>query len=70
MPGATTSLIGRHRDPQTPASVRGEATQQQRDHVALEAHRGDIADLARQTALALPQLRRAHKQHEVAPHQP
>ena len=47
----------------------GEPTQQQRDHQALKAHCGDIADLAREPALATTQLGCPDKQHEMA-HQP
>ena len=70
MTGATAVLVGRHRDPQTPAPVLRETAQQQRDHRPLEMHRRDIADLAREPALAAAEQRRPDEQNESAPHQP
>ena len=66
----TACLVGRHGDKQAPAPVGGEPTQQQRQHQPLELHRRDVADCAREPALAGAELRRTHKQHQMAPHQP
>jgi hypothetical protein len=68
--GATTGLIGRHDDPQTPASVFRETAQQQRYHRSLELHRRDIADIAREAAFAAAEQRCPDKQNKSAPHQP
>jgi hypothetical protein len=70
MTGAMAGLIRRHRDPQPPTPVLGEAAQQERDHRALEAQRREIADVPREAALAAPEKRRSHEQNESAPHQP
>jgi len=35
--------------------------------IALEPQRGTIADLCRKAALADPETRRAHEQHEMPP---
>jgi len=55
MSGTMASLVRGHGDPQMPAPVRSETAEQQRDHQPLEAHRRDIADFAREPALARPQ---------------
>src|SRR5215510_516155 len=47
MTDTMAGLVRRHRDPQPPTPVPGEAAQQERDHRALEAQRREIADLAR-----------------------
>src|SRR5271156_6594580 len=70
MTGATAVLVGRHRDPQTPAPVLPETAQQQSDHRPLETHRCDIADLAREPPLAAAEQRRPDEQNESTPHQP
>jgi hypothetical protein len=54
-------LVRRHRDPQPPTPVPAEAAQQEGNHRALEAQRCEIADLARETALAAPEKRRSHE---------
>jgi hypothetical protein len=70
MTGATAVLVGRHRDPQTPAPVLRETAQQERDHRPLEAKRRDITDIAREAAFAAAEQRRPDEQNESAPHQP
>jgi hypothetical protein len=70
MTGAAARLVGRHRDPQSPAPVLRETAEQQRDHRPLEAKRCDIADIARETPLAAAEQRRADEQDKSAPHQP
>jgi hypothetical protein len=70
MTGTMAGLIRRHRNPQPPTPVFGEAAQQERDHRALEAQRREIADLPREAALAAPEKRRSHEQNDGVPHQP
>jgi hypothetical protein len=67
---AATGLVGRHDDPQTPASVIRETAQQQRYHRSLELHRRDIADIACEATFAAAEPRCPDKQNEGAPHQP
>ncbi len=69
-PGTMASPVRGHRNAQMPAPVRGKPAQQPRDHQPLEAQRRDIADLSGEPSLADAESRRAHKQNQVAPHQP
>jgi hypothetical protein len=68
MPGMTARPVRGYGDPQIPASIGRQAAQQQADHQALEPYRRDVADLAREPALAVPEGRRAHEQDELAAH--
>jgi hypothetical protein len=70
MTRATADLVGRHRNPQAPAPVLGQTTQQQRDHRPLEAKRCDIADIAREPPLTGPELWRPDEQNEGAVRHP
>jgi hypothetical protein len=67
-PGMTACRVRCHRNAQPPAPISVEPVQHEPDHHTLEAHGRDIADFLREPALAMAQLGRAHKQHEVAAH--
>jgi hypothetical protein len=67
-PSVAARVVRGHRNSQTPPPVGSEPAHQQRDHQPLEAHRRDIADLLRQTTLAAPKPRCAHKQDEITAH--
>src|SRR5207248_10569368 len=73
-PPAMTGAVGRNGDAQTPSRVSTEAAQQPRQHQPLETYSRDIADVARQTALASAERRRPREHDEVpgqmARHQP
>jgi hypothetical protein len=70
VPGMTACRVRCHRNAQPPAPISGEASKKKGGHHAFEAHRRDIANRPREPALPTPQLWCAHKQHEMASHQP
>jgi hypothetical protein len=69
-PGARAGARRGHREPQAPAPVAAEPAIEAPEHRPLEAQGGEVADIGGEAALADPVLRRAHKQHEVAPAHP
>jgi hypothetical protein len=69
VPGMAACRVRCHRNARPPAPISGEPTEYKPDHHTLEADRRDIADFPRKPALAMAQLGRANKQHEVTAHQ-
>jgi hypothetical protein len=57
--------VGRQRQPAAPAAIRGDAAQQPRRVVALEAQRRERADPGRETPLDAAQRGRLGEYHEI-----
>ena len=69
-PLARDAAVWRDREAQPPAAVAAKPARQKRQHRALEPQRRNVAGLAGQAALADPETRRAHEQHEMPPGHP
>src|SRR4051794_16169957 len=67
---AMTGAVRRDGDAQTPSSVSNKAAQQPPQHQPLETQRRDVADVARQAALAAAERRRTREYDHMARHQP
>jgi hypothetical protein len=68
--GFPLGVIGRDRKARPPARIASEPAQEQSDHAPLQGDGGDIADFAREPALAAAKGWGAHEKDEVPPHQP
>jgi hypothetical protein len=64
-PGATARAVRRDGEAQPPPSILSKQPQQPGEHQPLEAERRHYADVARQPALAGPELWCPGEQHEV-----
>jgi len=66
----TAGFVRRYGQLQMPALVGSEPPQQPPQHQLPETQSGDVADILRETPFACSELRRAHKNNEMAAHQP